>query len=127
MAIHALIIDDDKMNLEVLGLLLKSQGVSSTPLQDPSKLGSVLTEDAQFDLVFLDLEMPKVNGYEMFNLLREHLGDAIPIIACTVHLNEMESTREIGFSGFIGKPLDRERFVEQFNRILNNQPVWDTN
>ncbi len=126
MATHALIIDDDKLNLEVLGLLLKSEGATFTSVQDPTKLDAILAGQPAFDIVFLDLEMPKIDGYATFNMLRRHLGASVPIIACTVHLNEMESARELGFNGFIGKPLDQTRFVRQFDRIVNNQPVWDT-
>ena len=123
---HALIIDDDKFNLEVLQHLLKAEGVSFTALQDPSRLLSILeSEEEQIDIVFLDLEMPKFNGYQIFEMIRENLGADVPIIACTVHLNEVDNARELGFNGFMAKPLDRVRFKSQFARLRDNQPVWD--
>ncbi|MDQ7027528.1 MAG: response regulator [Anaerolineae bacterium] len=125
MPIHALVIDDDSFNLEVLGRLLASEGATYTTVQDPTHIAATLDNINQVDVVFLDLEMPKIDGYKAFELLRSKLGASVPIIACTVHTAEIENAREQGFTGFLAKPLDRDRFTEQFSRIKNNQPVWD--
>lgn len=77
-----------------------------------------------FDVVFLDLEMPNVDSYQMFEILHKY-GFNKPIIACTVHTNEMETARDLGFNGFVSKPLDPLRFTDQISSILSGQPVWD--
>jgi len=46
-------------------------------------------------------------------------------VACTVHLNEINRVRELGFTGFISKPLDQKRFPEQVKRILHGEQVWE--
>jgi two-component system, cell cycle response regulator DivK len=125
MPIHALIIDDDSFNLEVLGRMLAAEGAAYTTVQDPTNITATLNNLKQVDVVFLDLEMPKMDGYKAFQLLTSKLGSGVPIIACTVHSNEIETARKLGFAGFLGKPLDRDRFKDQFKRIQNNQPVWE--
>jgi CheY-like chemotaxis protein len=125
MPIHALIIDDDSFNLEVLGRLLAAEGAAYTTVQDPTNITATLNNLKQVDVVFLDLEMPKMDGYKAFQLLTSKLGSGVPIIACTVHSNEIETARKLGFAGFLGKPLDRDRFKDQFKRIQNNQPEWE--
>lgn len=125
MSINALIIDDDKFNLEVLGRLLNAEGANYIALQDATKIHEALADLERVDLVFLDLEMPKMDGYQAFSLLREKLGDHVPIIACTVHLNEIDNARDLGFSGFLGKPIDQNRFGKQYQDILNGQGIWD--
>ena len=125
MPIHALIIDDDSFNLEVLGRMLANEGAAYTTVQDPTNITATLNNLKQVDVVFLDLEMPKMDGYKAFKLLQSKLGSGVPIIACTVHSNEIETARSLGFAGFLGKPLDRDRFANQFKRIKNNQPVWE--
>ena len=77
------------------------------------------------DLIISDIQMPKMDGYKAFELLKSKLDADVPIIACTVHTNEMETTRDLGFTGFVSKPLDVTRFKQQLARILNQQPVWD--
>ncbi|HLA45227.1 MAG TPA: response regulator, partial [Aggregatilineales bacterium] len=77
------------------------------------------------DIVFLDLEMPKLDGYEVLVILKQHFGNNVPIVACTVHTAEINTTRKLGFSSFVAKPLDTDRFPNQLSRILNGDPVWE--
>jgi CheY-like chemotaxis protein len=76
------------------------------------------------DVVFLDLEMPGMDGYETHAWLRDRLK-GVPIIAYTVHVSEMNVVKQRGFDGFLGKPLDNERFPGQLSRILAHEPVWE--
>jgi two-component system cell cycle response regulator DivK len=57
--------------------------------------------------------------------LRERTGIKAPIVACTVHSSEMNNASKHGFNGFVGKPLDPDRFSEQVKRLLAGGPVWD--
>ena len=123
--IHALIIDDNASNLEVLAGLLELQGISYTAVKDPTKISATLSSLPKVDLVLCDLEMPRMDGYELLKILRKQFGSAVPIIACTVHLREINATRDLGFDGFIGKPLDAEKFPDQITRILGGLPVWE--
>jgi CheY-like chemotaxis protein len=122
---HALIIDDELFNLEVLSRLLSTLGISSTKIQDVRSLETSLQKIAPVDMVFLDLEMPQMDGYQVFTILKRSLRANLPIIACTVHANEISTARELGFDGFIAKPLDQGRFSEQVDAILRGEQVWD--
>ena len=124
-SLHALVIDDEIFNLEVLSRLLAAQGITSTRVQDIGCLREDVHNFAPFDMVFLDLEMPQMDGYQVFNLLRGELGAETPIIACTVHANEVSTARDLGFTGFLAKPLDQKRFPDQVRSILRGEPVWD--
>jgi two-component system, cell cycle response regulator DivK len=123
--LHALVIDDNAQNVQVLVQLLAKQNVQATQITNPARLAEVLPSLEAVDVVFLDLEMPRLDGFAVKELLRTQLGN-IPIIACTVHLNEMSHTRQLGFDGFLGKPLNRARFPNQLERILQRQPVWES-
>ncbi len=74
-------------------------------------------------VVFLDLEMPGVDGYSVKDYLREQLP-GVPIIAYTVHVSEINVVQQLGFDGFLGKPLDSSRFPDQLARILRGESVW---
>jgi two-component system cell cycle response regulator DivK len=121
---HALVIDDNAQNRRVLVQLLAKQGVDAIEVPDSRKLGSSIPTLGPVDVVFLDLEMPGLDGFDVKNLLRAHLGST-PIVAYTVHVSEMNVVRQSGFDGFIGKPVDNSRFPDQLARILNGQQVWD--
>lgn len=122
---HALLIDDNRQNLRVLRQLLTKQGVTSTDVLNSSDLNRALSILDSVDVIFVDLEMPDLDGYGVKDMLRaSHLADA-PIIAYTVHVSEINHTRQLGFDGFLGKPLDSLRFPNQLARILNGEPVWE--
>jgi two-component system cell cycle response regulator DivK len=123
---HALIIDDNAYNAEVLERLLTALGDRFTTLQDPMQLKDVVAELDQIDIVFLDLEMPKQDGYQTLEILKGDLALPVPVVAYTVHISEMDEARALGFDGFLGKPLDPKRFPDQLARLLAGQQVWET-
>jgi CheY-like chemotaxis protein len=122
---HALIIDDSSTGLDVLKELLGAIEVQSTTVQYASKLGQALSEMDSVDVVFLDLEMPQIDGYELLHVLREQWNISAPIIAYTVHTSEINTARSLGFDGFLGKPIDIDRFPVLFQRIMDGKAVWE--
>jgi len=125
-SVHALIIDDNANNLGVLAELLSIEGVNYTKVQDPRKLDAALKPLSKVDVVFLDLEMPGINGYEVLDQLKADARfNGVPVVAYTVHVSEINQARNFGFDSFLGKPLDPDRFPDQIRRILNGESVWE--
>jgi two-component system cell cycle response regulator DivK len=123
--IHALIVDDNADNAAILAQMLTMEGIQSSRVQEPTKLEALLPTLPTTQVVFLDLEMPKLNGYEIFNKLRTmDQFRNVPIVAYTVHVSEINNVRNLGFHSFLAKPLDQDQFSEQIARILNGEPVW---
>jgi CheY-like chemotaxis protein len=122
---HALIIDDDANNLKVLSKLLSISGATFTAVQDSTQIVDIVQTLEKLDIVFLDLEMPNINGYEMLLILKGQMGITVPIVACTVHTSEIYTARELGFHSFLGKPLRADKFPSQLNLILSGEAIWD--
>jgi two-component system cell cycle response regulator DivK len=122
---HALIVDDNANGAEVLAGLLAEQGISNTIVLDSTRASAELRKLPKVDVIFLDLEMPKLNGFQLLPILRQQLVEAVPIITYTVHTSEMDAARKLGFDGFLGKPLDADRFPALIKRILDGKPVWE--
>lgn len=124
--IRAVIIEDDTTSIEVLRRLLQLHGAACDVIYrapdmglDPSSLNSP-------DVIFLDLEMPVENGYTVLQMLRQQDSLAgVPIIAYTTHTSHLNSAKDAGFDGLLGKPLDSSLFASQLSRILNGEPVWE--
>jgi CheY-like chemotaxis protein len=118
---HALIIDDDRGNLGVLKELLTTY----TALTDSTKVQAVLDQGENVDVVILDLGMPNLNGYQVFDLIRQypHMSQ-VPVVACTVHTGEAHLARQAGFHSFLSKPLNIDQFGEQLQRILGGESIW---
>ena len=122
---HAVIIDDQASNIHVLAMMLDQEGVSHTAITRANEVLPALPQLEHIDIVFLDLEMPNVNN---FDLLAELKGQEqllnVPIVAYTVHTSEIDVARQAGFDGFLGKPLSVTEFPDQLRRILDGEPVW---
>jgi len=83
----------------------------------------------QIDLFLVDINMPGKSGYELLAEVREHesLQKAciVAVSAGTLEA-EIQRARELGFDGFISKPLKPNEFVNQVKRILAGETVWDS-
>jgi CheY-like chemotaxis protein len=124
MSKKALIIDDSSSNIKVLVNLLKLESVEAVTLNNPLDLEDTLSGLDKLDVIFLDLEMPELDGYEVLEILHASRFAKVPVVAYTVHVSEMNAMRSKGFHSFLGKPLNAEEFPKQLARILKNEPVW---
>lgn len=121
--VTALLLDDNRNNLTILQRELLKNGFLVTAINHPSRLKETLQRIDHIDLIFLDLEMPTISGYDVFKQLRE-LGIDVPIVAHSVHVDHMTEVRAKGFSGFIPKPLDTNRLMDSVDKILSGKKVW---
>ena len=123
---HALIIDDNAKNVTVLNQLLLDEGVTSTHVVDVRQLESAIDTLVNLDVIFLDLEMPGISGYDVLEWFQ---GDArfqsVPIVAYTVHVSEIGPAHQHGFHSFLGKPINPDRFPEQLASILRGEQIWE--
>lgn len=122
---RALIIDDNIDNIGIIAEMLSIEDIDYTSIQVPKQITTIIDNGTSFDVIFLDLEMPDVNGYDVFATLKqtEQFSDT-PIVAYSVHTSEISRVRDVGFDGFIGKPLDADTFPTQLRQILAGESVW---
>ncbi len=124
--IHALIIEDTAINSDVLREMLSGEGLTCSVIQDARLIQKQIVEQAPPDLIFLDLEMPYIDGYEVLNILKAHpVWASVPVVACTVHTAEATTARTKPFHSFLSKPLDADHFSDQLKEILDGKRVWD--
>jgi two-component system cell cycle response regulator DivK len=127
-----LIIEDNFHNFRLMARLLALHGiencewwVSGAQVAEPA--GS-LDLPHGFDLVLMDIFLPREDGYQLLARLRRNPGFAgIPIVAVTAEATpeNLQRAREAGFDGFIGKPIDSVRFPNQVCQLLRGEPVWE--
>lgn len=127
--VHVLVVEDNVDNYMLMARLLAYLGVKH---QEWKRSGWQVLEFAdsmpRVDLILMDIHIPYEDGYEALAKLRAHPRFAhTPIVAVTAEAtaDNMRRAKEAGFDGFIGKPLDADRFLEQLNLILQGQPVWE--
>jgi CheY-like chemotaxis protein len=124
--VRALIIEDEETSVDVLQNLLDQLEVASAVIFSSPDLPEAISRTARPDVIFLDLEMPNLNGYEVLELLKADAEfDGVPIVAYTTHISHMNEARRAGFHSFLGKPLHRGDFADNLRRILNGESVWE--
>jgi CheY-like chemotaxis protein len=124
-----LVVDDDQDNRTVIERLLRMAGVgpSSYAAIEGDAAAYLLSSREDFDLVFLDLQLPKKDGYAILGEIRADPRLAsLRVVALTANVSrrEVERCRDAGFDGFIGKPIDGRRFSTLLRMILKDEAVW---
>jgi two-component system cell cycle response regulator DivK len=126
---YVLVVEDNLHNYLLITRLLSFLGIKH---QEWKRSGQHVLEMAdrmpRVDLILLDIHLPYEDGYEALNKLRNssRFADTL-IVAVTADVTQanMRRAREAGFNGFIGKPIDANRFLEQIRLILQGGEVWD--
>ncbi|HET9224924.1 MAG TPA: response regulator [Roseiflexaceae bacterium] len=80
------------------------------------------------DLILLDIQIPYEDGYAVLRQIRTMPAlNATKVVAVTANVlpQDVERVRQAGFDGFIGKPIDADRFPEQITRVLGGTAVWE--
>jgi PAS domain S-box-containing protein len=106
---RVLLVEDNDMNQELAQELLQSAGIDVVTASHGEEALRLLAQDAAFDVVLMDCQMPVLDGYTATRRLREHADfHDLPVIAMTA--NAMEDDREkalaSGMNDHIAKPLD---------------------
>lgn len=126
---NILVVEDDPDNRIVISRLLLMAGVGADSVAAiEGDAGEFLARTGRvFDLVFLDLQLPKKDGYAVLADIRsDPMYAATRVVALTANVTrkEVERCRGAGFDGFIGKPIDGRRFSELLRKILGGESVW---
>jgi CheY-like chemotaxis protein len=125
-----LYVDDDPMSRDVLQILFhKVMGIPDLYLLPNSENFSeqVAALPRVPDVVFLDIQVRPLNGYEMLAYLRQQPAYAnTPIIALTANVmaSDVDQMKAAGFSGLIAKPITNRLFPLLFKKILAGESIW---
>lgn len=125
MAVVALVVDDNQLNLEILSALLRKEGAEAITLLNPNDILSTLERVEKIDIVFLDLEFPNHDGLVIIGELKKDSRlQGVPIVAYSGHISELQEAHDAGFHSFLGKPLEVSAFPNLLQRILKGEQVW---
>jgi len=122
---RALIVEDNPINQKILAAMLKKLGIKAT-LARNGKEGAELCASNKFDIVFMDCQMPVMDGFESTRLIREPdtLNSTTPIVAVTANASDGDRQRcqDVGMNNFMKKPVQlediRTLFLHYFPQLL---------
>lgn len=125
---HILIVEDNSLNRVVYQITLGVQGAVLEFDRWGREAITRLKAGRDFDLIILDLMLHGgISGFDIFQEIRTMPQfNAIPIVAISASepAIAMPRARELGFSGFISKPIDEAYFVGQISKLMAGEEVW---
>jgi len=116
-----LVIEDNAANLELMTYLLSAFGHAVETARDGED-GLAKARQGNFDLVICDVQLPKLDGFEVAHGLRGGGGGpSLPLVAVTAfaQVGDREKLLSSGFQGYISKPIVPETFVGQIEAFLD--------
>jgi len=119
-----LVVDDEPSNLQLLRMILESEGYTNIITNDdPTRvLDLVLHHDC--DLILLDLNMPFMDGYEVMNLLSSTMESQVPpVMVLTAQHDHQFRLRALsdGARDYVTKPFDRSELLARVRNLLEVQ------
>ncbi|MCX7140782.1 MAG: ATP-binding protein [Proteobacteria bacterium] len=127
--LKVLLAEDNAINSQFCMALLKKMGHAVTLAENGMEVLAAL-EAAAFDLVLMDIQMPVMDGEQALAVLREReasTGAHLPVLALTAYAlkGDEEKFLAAGFDGYVSKPLEVKKLIDEMKRVLDLNPMLD--
>lgn len=118
--LRVLLVEDNLINQEVASFLLAHAGATLDIAANGRAALSMLHEDAAYDVVLMDLQMPVMNGFEATAAIRA-AGLSLPIVAMTANAMDDDRQRSLaaGMQAHLAKPIDVDALVATLVRLTD--------
>lgn len=114
-----LVAEDNAVNLELLREML--EGLRCEVIEATNgEQALAMVEETEPDLILLDINMPKMNGYDVLIRLRQNRKlSGVPVLAVTAYAmkEDQQKVLDAGFNGYLPKPIDTARLVDELRRF----------
>jgi len=113
---HVLIVDDELVNLQVLTNFLQMAHYRVTTAENGPQALEILESQRRFDLVILDIMMPKMSGYEVCQKIRKtYPASALPVILLTAkdQVADLLSGFDAGANDYLTKPFSKDELLKR--------------
>lgn len=130
--VHALLADDNELNIEIAKFFLEDNGMEVTCAYDGKEAVDIFekSEDGYFGVIYMDILMPNMNGLDATREIRAlNRKDAkkVPIIAVSANTfsDDVFESRKAGMNKHLGKPLDEEKMIKAYKQcaVLSEEPI----
>ena len=116
--IRALVTEDNPVNREIMSALLEDTGMVLRMAENGNEALELLEKES-FDLMFLDIQMPGMDGYTTIEAIRKR-GINIPVIAITAHAMQADRQRCLaaGMNAYLSKPFKQALLFEIIRGVM---------
>jgi len=123
--LNILLVEDEHINRTLAITILEQKGWQVSTAEDG--LGAIKTNKEQiFDLIFMDIQMPNLNGFETTKFIRRYElsnGGHIPIIAMTAYAinGDKEKCLDAGMDDYVSKPIRPDKLYFEIEKVLEQE------
>ena len=120
-----LIVDDNKLNIKVAKKVLSDMNIQSEGVESGFECIEKIKNGDIYDLILMDIMMPKMSGVETLNKLKEISNFNIPVVAFTADAMEGQEKKYLndGFDGYITKPVNKDRLTKLLNGLFSGNEL----
>ena len=119
-----LVVDDNTLNLKVATKILKDYNLDISCVSSGYECIEKIENNEKYDLILLDIMMPKMGGVETLKKLRDIEGFNTPVIALTADALQTNSGTnkyiDVGFDGYLSKPIDNKELAKILSKNLKS-------
>lgn len=115
----ALLVEDNELNMDIAAELLAMIGIETDKAVNGKEAVDKVREKGEgaYDMIFMDIQMPVMNGYEAAKEIRKTKGEyfsRIPIIAMSANAftDDVEKVKEAGMNDYISKPVEVDKLIK---------------
>jgi two-component system cell cycle response regulator DivK len=123
-----LVVEDNVSNFVLIARMLGYMGIHCEWKTSGYEVVEYADTLPSLDLILMDIRLPYEDGYGALRKIRSSpslLRTKVVAVTAEASVEQLNKSRAAGFNGFIGKPLDPDRFPDQIRRILAGDEVWD--
>jgi two-component system, cell cycle response regulator DivK len=123
-----LVVEDNVSNFVLVARMLGYMGIHCEWKTSGYEVVEYADTLPRLDLILMDIRLPYEDGYGALRKIRASpaIKDTVVVaVTAEASLEQIAKARAAGFDGFLGKPLDMDRFPDQIRRILSGEPVWE--
>ncbi|MCC7130246.1 MAG: response regulator [Anaerolineae bacterium] len=123
-----LVVEDNVSNFVLIARLLGYMGVHCEWKTSGYEVVEYADSLPRLDLILLDIRLPYEDGFGALRKIRSSSSlknTRVVAVTAEASADQLRKEREASFDGFIGKPLNPDRFPDQVRRILAGEPVWE--
>lgn len=123
-----LVVEDNVSNFVLIARMLGYMGIHCEWKTSGYEVVEYADSLPRLDLILMDIRLPYEDGFAALQKIRSAPNlKKTRVVAVTAEASaeQMRKAREASFDGFIGKPLNPDRFPEQIRQILSGEPVWE--
>jgi len=120
-SVHILLAEDNPVNQKLAKMMLTKAGYGVVVANNGKEAVEKYTKHPDdFDLIFMDVQMPEMDGMEATKIIKKKGFDTIPIVAMTAHAmkGDREMCLEAGMDDYITKPIKRELVFEMIEKWI---------